>query len=278
MPFCAACGAEAQPGSGFCTKCGKPLAVAAPNAATGAQPVAPATTIPVAPAEVAAPVAVPIATSPMARKSHTGLWIAIVIVAAIVVVFAIVIGLETIAGPKPEDAVDGARTAYLQHDQANFDKYVDVTSVLSDGTDQGVNEWLRENNTGALGTVVVQTIAAAVKSSYLPSIAQNVDQWVVSGTLTDQPQSADSNATNAWVANFVSSGLRTLAASNLTYQGVASRSVSDTSADLNLNMGTSLSSQPVSVKLRLQKEGDHWRIVAIEDLAGLMAQLKSATR
>lgn len=184
----------------------------------------------------------------------------------------------TKSGPKAEDAVDGARTAYLQHDQVSFDKYVDVQNVLSDGTDQMVNHWLAQNKSGAVVTAGAGILTAYVKTNYLPAFAQSVDQWVVSGTWPDQTQSSDSSSASAMAANFVSSMLRTVAASQLTYQGVVSNSVNDATADLSVNMGTSMSSQPVIVRLRLQKDGDHWRIEAIEDLAGLMEQLNAASK
>ncbi len=63
-----------------------------------------------------------------------------------------------------------------------------MNSVLNDWTDQGVNEWLKQQNAGALETAAVQVVSGAVKSAYIPGLSQSVDQMVVSGTLPDQSQ------------------------------------------------------------------------------------------
>jgi Double zinc ribbon len=267
--FCSTCGKPVGAADGFCKSCGSTLgAIGSAGAAppTAAQAVAPVAAVPV----VAQAAQVP------PRKSHAGAWIVLILALVIgIVAFAAVIENS---GPKPEEAVDGARTAYLQHDQASFDKFVNVNAVLSDGTDQMVNNWLAQNKAGGLVTAGAGLLTEYVKTNYLPAFAQSVDQWVVSGTWPDQSQSSDNNSANSMAANFVSSMLRTVASSQLTYQGVVSKSVNDSTADLSLDMGTSMSSQPVVVKLRLQKDGDHWQIVAIEDLAGLMDQLNAASK
>lgn len=267
--FCSSCGKAVGPTDAFCKSCGAKLGSIGSTVAAQAVP-------PVAVPPVAAPPVPAQPAPPQARKSHAGAWI--------VLILALVIGIVAFAavmensGPKPEEAVDGARTAYLHHDQITFDKYVNVNAVLSDGTDQMVNNWLAQNKAGGLVTAGAGLLTEYVKTNYLPAFAQSVDQWVISGTWPDQSQSSNNNSANAMAANFVSSMLRTVAASQLTYQGVVSKSVNDSTADLSINMGTSMSSQPVVVKLRLQKDGDHWQIVAIEDLAGLMDQLNAASK
>jgi hypothetical protein len=160
----------------------------------------------------------------------------------------------------------------LQHDQASFDKYVDVNSVLNDWTDQGVNEWLKQQNAGALETATVQVVAGAVKSAYIPDLSKSVDQMVVSGTLPDQSQNSD-DKTTAFITGFVSSVVRNIAASQLTYQGVQSKAITNDNAELTVGVTSSVSSQPISVHIKMRRDGDHWRVVAVENLAGLLNQL-----
>jgi hypothetical protein len=63
----------------------------------------------------------------------------------------------------------------------------------------------------------------------------------------------------------------------LTYQGVQSKTVmNNTDAVLKVIVGSSLSNQPVIVQIKMRRDGDHWRVVSVDDLAGLMAQLNLA--
>lgn len=261
--FCRACGTQAMPRNNFCNGCGAPLGNRAwPSAApfAGAQ-------IPPQPFAPAPPIAA------QAPRRHTRIWIGVFAAIAIIIVIAVVLN----SGPKPEDSLDQARAAYLQHDQANFDKYVDVNNVLSDWTDQALNVWLKQQNAGAIETAAAQVVAAAVKSAYLPQVSQTVDQLVVSGTLPDQSQSGDNDQTTAFLTGFLSSVVHTLASSQLTYEGVESKTVSGDNASLNIEVGSSVSDHPLTVRINMQRDGDHWRVVAIPDLAGLMGQLNTAS-
>ena len=125
-----------------------------------------------------------------------------------------------LSGPKPEDSLAQARTAYLQRDQVNFDKYVDVTSVLGDGVDQIAGAIMQQNNTGALARLAIGAAVPTLKSSYLPSTAQAVDQFIISGTLPQDSQSTGRDPATILVAGYVSAALRKVAASSLSYQGV----------------------------------------------------------
>jgi hypothetical protein len=211
---------------------------------------------------------------PPPRKSHFGVWLGVIFGVIAIVVIVLLIAL--FSGPKPETSLDQLRTAYLQHDQASFDKFVDVNSVLNDWTDQGVNEWLKQQSAGALETAAVQVIAGAVKSAYIPGLSQSVDQMVVSGTLPDQSQNSDDKVT-AFLTGFVSSVLRSIASSQLTYQGVQSKSITNNDAEVTVGVTSSLSAQPFSVRLKMHLDGDHWRVVAVENLAGLLNQLNPPT-
>jgi hypothetical protein len=59
----------------------------------------------------------------------------------------------------------------------------------------------------------------------------------------------------------------------MSYQGVESKSISGNSATLDVRVATPLSSKPVLLRVRMQKGDGYWRLVAIEDLAGLFREL-----
>jgi hypothetical protein len=259
--FCHACGKQAPTGYDFCESCGAALRGNAP-AAPEKQPL---------PAQQYIPAS---AVIPPQRKSHLGVWLGVIFGALAIIVIVLLVIL--LSGPKPEDSLDQLRTAYLQHDQASFDKFVDVNSVLNDWTDQGVNEWLKRQNAGALETATVQVVAGAVKSAYIPGLSQSVDQMVVSGTLPDQSQNSD-DKTTAFLTGFVSSVLRSIAASQLTYQGVQSKAITNDDAEVTVGVTSSLSTQPFSVRLKMHRDGDHWRVLAVENLAGVLNQLNPPT-
>jgi hypothetical protein len=257
--FCRACGKQSPAAYEFCESCGASLRGNVSTAQAPVQPPAPSPQY-----------AQPPSAIPPQRKSHLGVWLGVIFGALAIIVIVLLVAL--LSGPKPEDSLDQLRTAYLQHDQASFDKYVDVNSVLNDWTDQGVNEWLKQQNAGALETATVQVVAGAVKSAYIPDLSKSVDQMVVSGTLPDQSQNSD-DKTTAFITGFVSSVVRNIAASQLTYQGVQSKAITNDNAELTVGVTSSVSSQPISVHIKMRRDGDHWRVVAVENLAGLLNQL-----
>jgi len=274
MAFCGSCGKPTSPDDHFCKACGAP--VKATVAAAPTTPVVPTTTPPAPQQYAAVPAQSPSPIPPPVRRSHVGLWLlgVFAVLALLVIVLVVIIN----SGPKPEDSLDRARAAYLQHDQANFDKYVDVNSVLSDWTDQGVNVWLKQENAGVFATSLVQSIVGSVKSKYLPGLAQSADQMVVSGTAPDQSQASENDPISVFLIGYLSQVIRNAATTQLTYKGVESKTVTNnTDAILRVNVTGPASSQPVTVQIRMRRDGDHWRVVAVDDLAGLLSQLNLPT-
>jgi hypothetical protein len=262
--FCRACGKPSPGTHDFCDSCGAPLRGNLP-------------TPPVQMQQAALPQQFVSIPPPAAPKRKSFLWLWLTTAAVIVVIILAIIIIPFLSGPDPGDSLDQARAAYLQHDQASFDKYVDVNSVLSDWTDQGVNAWLKQQNAGAFETAAAQILAGTMKSAYLPALAQSVDQWVVSGTAPPDPSQTDQNdQSSVFVTAFLSSALRTLASSQLTYQGIQSKFVTNDSAELTFNVGTSLSAQPILVHVKMLRVGDHWQVKSVEDLAGLLSQISPA--
>jgi hypothetical protein len=255
--FCRVCASLTDESATFCGSCGAPLQprerqsgherLAAPD------PQAP----------------VPEQPDPSRRpRTLIGVSIGVCVVAVIVLIF-----LFMGSGPKPDDSLDAARQAYLQHDQANFDKYVDVSSVLGDWVDQGLSNFLQEEHAGVAQTFALESAMQAAKSAYLPAVSQSVDEFVISGTVPAESQAGGSDIGSRLLAGFLSSALRKLASTQLSYEGVSSETTSGTNAFLNVKVGTPIKSDPLIVKIKMQKEGDHWRVVAVQDIEDLLRQL-----
>ena len=194
-------------------------------------------------------------------------WIAAAIAAAIIAAFLM-------SGPSPGDSLERAGTAFAQHDVQAFDNYVDVQSVLSDWTDQAASSWLANNNSNVGDTLVANGLILGFKSLIVPKLALSVEQEiVVANRLADPPQSNNPNDATNYMTAFLSNGIRSLIAAKISYQGIASEHSSGSDAVLDVRVKSPLSSNPLLVRLNMRRAGDHWRIVAIPNIAGLLTQL-----
>lgn len=274
--FCIYCGASNPDNAAFCSSCGKAMAVPA------AQPAVPVQQQPQASAEpprsVEPPRAVPVQVAPapfvpvpLRRRSHVLRNLAVVaVLIAVVIVVAI-----ALTGPRPQTSLEKAGAALINQDAPSFDNYVDVQSILSDWTDQAASNWLSNNNSAG-GALVANGLVAGFKSLLLPKFASSVEQEILGHQGSPQPQTDGADNTSNSIAGFLSSGIRTLITSQLKYQGIASQTKSGTDAVLGVRFAAALSSQPFIVQVRMQRVGDHWRIVAIPDVAHLLAQLQAS--
>jgi zinc-ribbon domain len=273
--FCTHCGAPNPGDAAFCSACGK--AVAAPPA-----PAAPVQQQPQAPAEPprsvepprAVPVqavAAPLVPVPPRRRSHVLRNLALVAV----LITAVIVVAIALAGPSPQTSLEKAGAALINRDQQAFDNYVDVQSILGDWTDQAAGSWLSNNNSAG-NALVANGLVAGFKSLLLPKLASSVEQEILSHQVSDQPQTdgADNTANN-YMTSFLSNGIHTLITSQLQYRGIAAQTKAGAEAMLDVRFATSLSSNPFIVQVRMQRVGDHWRIVAIPDVAHLLAQLQA---
>jgi hypothetical protein len=175
------------------------------------------------------------------------------------------------AFPMAEDSLDAARTAYFQHDVASFHTYVDVNAILSNGIDQLVeNPALQtashsDSFLGALLSAGVAVGAEAAKS-YIPALSQSVEQTLVAGTL---PSDSDSPLPA------IASGLvKALAIPKWTYYGVAkTREISDTEVSMFVLVHNQSTGKRVYIKLKSVRDGDHWRVVAVQNLPDVLQRL-----
>ena len=243
--FCTQCGASNPDGASFCSACGKPVAASSTQ------------------------------SNPPQRHSHRVrniTWVAAAIAATIVAAVAL---LEPglLSGPKPEDSLVEAGTAFGHQDALAFANYVDVESVLGDWTDQAASSWLANNNSNAADTLIANGLVVGFKSLILPKFVSSVEQEILSNRMPDQPQASNSdNATN-YMTVFLTNGVRALIVSQLSYQGIASQSRSGSDAVLDVRVRSPLSNDPLLVRVDMRRSGDHWRIVSIPNVAGLLAQL-----
>jgi hypothetical protein len=273
--FCIYCGASNPDNASFCSICGKAVAVP-PAQATVSVPQekqvreSESAAEPVQPVSISPPI--PALPNPPRRRSHTLrniTWIAVAIAAAIIAAILL-------SGPSPKDSLEKAGAAFAHQDAQAFHNYVDVQSVLGDWTDQAAASWLINSNNNAGQTLVIDGLAAGFKALFVPQLASSVEQEILSQRVSDRPQSNSSdNATN-YMTNFLSSGIHSLMTSQLRYQGVASQIKSGSDVVLDVRLGSPLSSSPLIVRVKMRQAGDHWRIVAIPDVAGLLAQLHPA--
>ncbi|MGH9685771.1 MAG: hypothetical protein ACRD5K_01600 [Candidatus Acidiferrales bacterium] len=178
-----------------------------------------------------------------------------------------------LSGPSPQASLEKAGTALIKQDAPSFDNYVDVQSILSDWTDQATSSWLT-NSKSTGDTLIANGLIAGFKALVLPRLASSVEQQILSHQVSDQPQTSGADNTSNYLTGFLSNGIRTLITSQLKYQGVAAQTKSGTDALLDVRFATGLSSQPFIVRVKMRRAGDHWRIVAIPNIAGLLAQLR----
>ena len=275
--FCIYCGAPNPGSAAFCSTCGKAVAVPAvqPAVPVQQQPQAPATP----PRSVEPPRAVPAQAAPAPsvpvpprRRPHVLRNLALVAV----LITAVIVVAIALAGPSPQTSLERAGTALINQDATSFDNYVDVQSILGDWTDQAASSWL-SNNDSAGDTLVANGLVAGFKSLLLPKLASSVEQEILSHKVSDQPRTDGADNIPNHMIDIVSNGIRTLITSQLRYQGVAAQTKSGIDAVLDVRFATGLSSHPFIVPVRMQRAGDHWRIVAIPGVAHLLAQLQVPT-
>jgi len=272
--FCIYCGSQNPENALFCSKCGKAVAVAPSQAAAIAAQTqvpephrVPAQLVPGSPAPVPA---VPTAPKP---QSHALRNVAL-ITAAIVGVIVIAILL---AGPTPKDSLEKARSAFARQDTQAFDNYVDMQSILGDWTDQAAASWLANNKGSAGDTLIADGMVAGFKSLIVPKLATSVEQEILSSAAADPAKSSDATNASDYMTDFISSRIHDLIASQLTYQGVASQTETGTDAVLDVRVGSPIKTSAFIVQIRMRRVGDHWKIVAIPDVAGLLAQVHSSS-
>lgn len=187
---------------------------------------------------------------------------------AAAVMAALVAAFIYLSGPRPENSLESARIAYQSRDAQAFHEYVDIVSILSDWVDQASGAALTKTS-GAGEQALVLGAATLFKAIGIPYFAQQVETWLMTGQSPDSSTVASAGATGAYLSGV----LHTLATSGLRYQGIAAESRSGTDAILDVNVSSPVSNQPLVVRIRMRPSAGHWRIVAIEDIAGLMRQL-----
>jgi len=273
--FCIYCGAPNPGNASFCSTCGKAVAAppsqAAPTVAAQQQVPepqrAPAQFVPVSPAPV------PVLPNPAKPQSHALRNVALI--GAVIV--AVIVAAILLSGPTPKDSLEKAGSAFARQDAQAFDNYVDMQSILGDWTDQAATSRLANNKGSAGDTLIANGLVAGFKSLVVPKLATSVEQEILNSATPDPAKSSDAANPSDYMTNFISSRIHDLIASQLTYQGVASQTESGPDAVLDVRVGSPIKTSAFIVQVKMRRVGDHWRIVAISDVAGLLAQLHSSS-
>jgi hypothetical protein len=228
------------------------------------------------PAQTGAPQTVTMATpspqpAPPKRRSRAArsiTWIAGAIAAVIVAAYLM-------SGPSPGDSLERAGAAFVRQDEQAFDNYVDVQSILGDWTDQAASSWLATNNGNVADNLVANGLVIGFKSLIVPKLASSVEQEIFSNRTPAQTQPTNSSDATNYMTTFLSNSVRSLIAAKIVYQGIASQTNSGSDAVLDVRVRSPFSSNPLLVRVNMRRAGDHWRIVAIPNVAGLLAQLSN---
>jgi hypothetical protein len=250
--FCTQCGASNPDNASFCSTCGKPVAM---------QP-----TQSNAPQLLATPSPQPAPPKRRSRAARSIKWIAGAIAAVIVAAYLL-------SGPSPGDSLEKAGAAFAHQDEQAFDNYVDVQSILGDWTDQAASSWLADNNSNVGSTLITNGLIVGFKSLVVPKLSSSIEQEIFSNRLPNEPRSDSSSDATNYMTAFLSNSIRSLIASKISYQGIATQTTSGPNAVLDVRVGSPLSSKPLLVRVNMRRVGDHWRIVAIPNIAGLVGQL-----
>ena len=153
-----------------------------------------------------------------------------------------------IFGVGPKESVERAHDAYDKRDLATFDKYFDSESVLRDMLDQ-MPPGRSANDEVTQVRAHLPEIANALKRAMfdLPPPEQTPEVH----KLTDGPSEALKRAMK-----------------KTAYKGIASESRTGSDAMVGVKWGDATSQSPETVTLdfKLQKSGNHWKVVAIPNL------------
>ena len=272
--FCIYCGASNPGNASFCSTCGKAMAVRASQIAGS---VTEQKRVP-EPERAAAPfvpaIPAPMHGLPNPTKAQSHVLRNVALMAAVIV--AVIIAAALLSAPTPKDSLEKAGSAFVRQDAQAFDNYVDMQSILGDWSDQAATSWLAANKGSAGDTLIANGIVAGFKSLVVPKLATSVEQEILSSAASDPSKSNDAANASDYMTNFISSRIHDLIASQLSYQGVASQTESGPDAVLDVRVGSPIKTSAFIVQVKMRRVGDHWRIVAIPDVAGLLAQLHSS--
>lgn len=219
------------------------------------------------------PVAMPM-LAPPASGRRLWPWVLGLAVLAIAV-FAVA---HVLLQPDPRDTVTQIRNAFEQRDVNSFEQYVNVHAVLDDGIDQMADSLASSTTSDseawakAAAKVGARTMAEQLKPQMLPEMEDEVREFVSAGSWRaagDPDQSGDSHL----LMYFLHSAL----GSELVYEDCNVVSKWGDSAEVDVHVKSPLKNEPLTVKLKMQMDNGHWRVVAISQLPELLNQMVSTS-
>lgn len=208
---------------------------------------------------------------PLAHPAHPAHHFVKVATVVLILVVALIAAIYFLHPPDPSVSLERARLAYTQQDQEAFDKYVDVQSVLGNGIDQFTDDYAQRHNLSH--PYAFKWGVAEGAKLYLPQISRSIDQFVVTGNLPALPQWATGNATINSAITEASQVLHRVIQSQLAYQGVLSEDISGKDATVDVSIKSPFGTTPFTVKLRMVRLHNHWRIVAFDDVPRILREM-----
>lgn len=202
--------------------------------------------------------------------------------AAALVLVAVVAGAAYLFWPRPDprDIPEQIRIAFLSHDVAAFERHVALDRVLTDALAQAASFGIREaavtdlNMSPAAAELAASAAAAAVTVAapqLVPELARLCRQLVSAGTWASQGIAATTDDPSPVLMQFMSEAL----ASQLAYRGAEVLGRQGPAAQVAVSMATPLQAQPLTIRLRMEMADGAWRVVGVEDLAGLIRQVQA---
>lgn len=182
--------------------------------------------------------------------------------------------------PDPRDIPEHIRLAFLSHDVAAFERHVALDRVLTDALAQAASLGMQEvaatnlNMTPAASALAASAAAATATLAapqLVPELARLCRQLVSAGTWATQGIATTANDPSPVLMQFVSEAL----ASQLTYRGAEVLGRQGPAVQVAVSMATPLQAQPLTIRLRMEMADEGWRVVGVEDLAGLIRQVEA---
>jgi hypothetical protein len=182
--------------------------------------------------------------------------------------------------PDPRESVEQIRVALLHHDLPAFEQHVELDRLLTDAIVQAasfaasegvVTEFDAGPGTAALAGSTAAALASAAAPQLIPELARLSRQLVSAGTWTAQGMAASPGDPSPVLMQFMSEAL----SSQLSYRGAEVLSRQGPAAQVAVSVATPLQVQPLTIRLRMEIAEGRWRVVGIDDLAGLIRQVEA---
>jgi hypothetical protein len=173
--------------------------------------------------------------------------------------------------PDPIETIDEIQRAYTNRDVASFDRDVDIESILTGLARDTVNFVAVSDYSPTyrlLTALPRYFLLQKVRKWVIPKLVE-VTRETVSGGDPSVDLPANDFGMNPRLYELLSEAI----SKDLSFQGARLVSNSGTSAIVDVIVNSKLSEQPIVVRLRMKPDGDHWKVVSIENVAEIVGQV-----